>query len=118
MVETALVLPLLILIVFGITEFGRAMFMTNTLNNAAREGARRAVVKSSPLDIANLKKDIENVIPFDKSELSIEITPMAPTTGNPVQVTLTLPFHTVVSGLLPMLDNLPLKGKASMRYEM
>src|SRR5689334_11210220 len=49
MVETALVLFILVLFVFGITEFGRAMYTKNTLNNAARAAARAAVV-TSPLN--------------------------------------------------------------------
>jgi len=44
LVETALVLPLLLLLVMGLFEFGRAMYIKNTLNNAARAGARAAVV--------------------------------------------------------------------------
>ena len=43
-VETAIVLPVLILLVLGIFEFGRAMYIKNTLNNAARAGARAAAV--------------------------------------------------------------------------
>lgn len=34
----------LVLLVFGITEFGRALYTKNTLTNAARAGARQAVV--------------------------------------------------------------------------
>jgi hypothetical protein len=44
LIETALSITLLFLLVFGITEFGRAMYTKNTLNNAARAGARAAVV--------------------------------------------------------------------------
>jgi hypothetical protein len=44
LVETALVLPLLLLLVMGLFEFGRAMYIKNTLNNAARASARAAVV--------------------------------------------------------------------------
>jgi Flp pilus assembly protein TadG len=39
-VEFALVLPLLLLIVFGIIDFGRALNAQITLTQAAREGAR------------------------------------------------------------------------------
>src|SRR5215831_9208588 len=38
--EFAVVLPLLLLIVFGITEFGRAYYQYNTLCKAIRNGAR------------------------------------------------------------------------------
>jgi Flp pilus assembly pilin Flp len=43
-VEMALVLPVLILLVFGIIEFARAWNVRQTLTDAAREGARIAVV--------------------------------------------------------------------------
>ncbi len=39
-VEFALVLPLLLLLVFGIIDFGRALNAQITLTQAAREGAR------------------------------------------------------------------------------
>lgn len=39
-VEFALVLPLLVLIVFGVIDFGRAINAQITLTQAAREGAR------------------------------------------------------------------------------
>lgn len=48
MVEFALVVPLLLLLIFGIAEFGRAWNINQTLADAAREGARRAVVRDGP----------------------------------------------------------------------
>ena len=44
LIETALILFLLMLIVLGISEFSRAWFVKNSLKNAARAGARLAVV--------------------------------------------------------------------------
>ena len=44
LVELALVLPILLLIMMGIFDFGRAVFAYNSLSNAAREGARVAIV--------------------------------------------------------------------------
>ncbi|MBU5612503.1 TadE family protein [Geomonas azotofigens] len=44
LVEAAIILPLVLLLIMGLFEFGRAMFLKNTLNNAARAGARTAVV--------------------------------------------------------------------------
>ena len=43
-IEFALILPLLLLVLFGITEFGRAWMVSNILTSAAREGCRLAVV--------------------------------------------------------------------------
>ena len=44
MVEFALILPIFVLVVFGILDMGRAAYTYHTLNNAAREGARVAIV--------------------------------------------------------------------------
>lgn len=44
LVEFALVLPILVLLMLGIFDFGRAVFALSTINNAAREGARLAIV--------------------------------------------------------------------------
>jgi Flp pilus assembly protein TadG len=46
-VEFALVLPLLLLIVFGIIDFGRALNAQITLTEAAREGVRLAALGES-----------------------------------------------------------------------
>ena len=44
LVEFALVVPLLLLLVIGIAEFGRAWMTKNILTGAAREAARIAAV--------------------------------------------------------------------------
>lgn len=45
MVEFALVVPLLLVLMMGIIDFGRAWNVKQALTDAAREGARRAVVQ-------------------------------------------------------------------------
>lgn len=47
LVEFALVLPLLLLLVFGIVDAGRLIFAYNTVANSARNGARVAIVNQS-----------------------------------------------------------------------
>jgi Flp pilus assembly protein TadG len=47
MLETALVLPLLMLVAVGIFDFGRAYQTWQVLTNAAREGARVAVLPNA-----------------------------------------------------------------------
>ena len=49
--EFALVFPLLILLLMGIFDFGRAIFLYNSLTNAAREGARLALVNQDETKI-------------------------------------------------------------------
>ena len=50
LVEVALTLPLLLLVSVGIFEFGRAYQTWQVLTNAAREGARMAVLPNSTDD--------------------------------------------------------------------
>ncbi len=114
LVEMAIILPILFLIVFGIFEFGRAMYITNTFNNAAREGARLAAVMPVPISI---DAHVRNCIPFDQAGLTITTSTPTPASGDPVTVTVTQPFHTI-TGLIPMLDGKILKGEATIRYEL
>ena len=44
LVETAVVISVAVLFLFGILEYGRFMFVRQVVDNAAREGARYAVV--------------------------------------------------------------------------
>jgi len=56
-VEFALILSVLVVILFGITEFGRAFNELETLNSAAREGARVAAVRGSQADVLQAVQD-------------------------------------------------------------
>ena len=47
LVETALVLPILLVILMGIFDFGRAIFAFNAVSNSAREAARVAIVNQA-----------------------------------------------------------------------
>ncbi|HEX5825769.1 MAG TPA: TadE family protein [Candidatus Limnocylindrales bacterium] len=51
LVEFALVLPVLILILMALFDFGRAILFYNTISEAARNGARVAIVNQTPADI-------------------------------------------------------------------
>jgi Flp pilus assembly protein TadG len=57
MLELAICLPLLITLVFGITEFGRAIFLYDTLAKSARDAARFLAVRdpSSPGAVSDAK---------------------------------------------------------------
>lgn len=46
-VEIALLLPVLLIILLGVLDLGRAVYGQSVLSNAVREGARAAVVQSN-----------------------------------------------------------------------
>lgn len=49
-IETALMMILLLVLIFGIAEIARAWWLKNQLNNAARVGVRVAIVDSTIKD--------------------------------------------------------------------
>ena len=51
LVEMAFILPLFLLIFVALFDLGRAVFVYNTLTNAAREGARLAIVNQDTASI-------------------------------------------------------------------
>jgi len=53
LIEFALVSPVLLLLLFGVIDIGRAIFYYDTINHAAREGARTAVRASNALPTNN-----------------------------------------------------------------
>ncbi|KDB05820.1 TadE family protein [Burkholderia sp. lig30] len=57
-VEFAILLPLLLLILFGIVEFGLLMYDKAVITNASREAARAGVVLKTPKPTVT---DIQNV---------------------------------------------------------
>ena len=50
LVEFALVLPILLILLLGITDFGLAFYGMVTVNTAAREGARQGVLGDADID--------------------------------------------------------------------
>jgi Flp pilus assembly protein TadG len=62
-VEAALVLPLVMLLLFGIWEVGRFVLVGQTLNTAAREGARLAAggyTNGTPVTSAMVQTAVQN----------------------------------------------------------
>lgn len=49
--EFALILPVLLLVIFGVLDFGRAIYAYNAVSNAAREGGRTAIVNQTQAEI-------------------------------------------------------------------
>jgi len=54
-VEAALVLPMVLLVLFGILEYGRLLALRQICNNAAKEGARFAVVRVVDAETTDLE---------------------------------------------------------------
>ena len=60
MVEFAIVLPLLLILVFGVIEFGIMFFNKAVVTNASREGARAGITGLTNSQIETIVKDYCN----------------------------------------------------------
>jgi Flp pilus assembly protein TadG len=70
MVETALVLVAFLLLLFGVYEYARLLFMKHLLDNSAREGARLAVVHTSDYTTAQITSQVTSSMANMQTHLS------------------------------------------------
>src|SRR5690242_21858479 len=68
MVEFAIVAPVLLLLLFGIVDFGRVIYIYATLNQAVNEGARAAIRDSATLPT---NTDVENAVKQHAVDVSL-----------------------------------------------
>lgn len=118
LVEFALLLPVFLLIVVGITEFGRAWMTKNMLTGAAREGARVAAVQLTfPLSQSAGIARVNSVLSGTGITPTVNVTDPGGTV-NSIQVDVTYTYSVVVTGFIPGLPaSFPLTGTATMRRE-
>ena len=92
MVEMAIVLPVLLLLVFGIIDFGRLYNTQVTLTHAAREGIRDYAIFQDPVQAENVAR--QAVTSFDPTPMVITTSACDP--GQPATMTITYPFDSSI----------------------
>lgn len=127
-IEFALLLPLLLVILFGITEFGRAIMTKTVLNSACREAARLASIspQSDSLAIQARAMQVLQAAAIKPADIQ-HITTEFDLAQEKVTVTVRTSFHdrglTALVNLLNLLGGTTmasawdLDGKAVIRYE-
>ena len=111
-------LPMLLLLIFGITEFGRAWMTVNVMHTATREGVRLAVVTAP--DAAAVQDRVTVIC------ASAGITPTSVTVTGPdpaddqrrVTVTMTADFDVIPGKILGTFEgSIPITASTTMRHE-
>jgi len=117
-VEFAVVLPLLMTMVLGIIEFGYVFMVRQTLQHAAREGCRVAILQTSVNPYANVTARVADAIsPTGLNTYSVTMTHA--TVVDPVEtIEVTVPYADVslVGGYFGFSGG-TLRGSCSMRKE-
>jgi len=127
LIEFALVLPLLLILVFGIIEFSLILYNQQVITNACREGARAGIVaRETRLNLTDITQVVNN---YSQARLITFGSATSATTtidntggtsfGDDLRVRVTysyefLIFPEFVTGLLGDID---LSSEAVMRYE-
>jgi len=123
LVEFALVLPIFLLILFAIVDFGMAFHAWITVTNSAREGARVGAVRSSAADIEQRVRDTTGTL--DQDDLLVIVTNAEGDPGQSVVVDVSYDYSLIspLAGIVNMVSggtisgSLTLSSTADMRLE-
>jgi Flp pilus assembly protein TadG len=138
LVEFALVVPVFFLVIFGILEYARLLFAIQLVNNAAREGARYAVVNTTTATTAEVQTYVDGFMANQGTKLftgytatgSITVYKADPSTGqnlgaswqnaswgDAVGVTITGTYQPMLPGLTQLASSMTLTGTCVMTTE-
>jgi len=110
-VEFALILPVLLTFLLGLIEFGRAMWIRNTMQYAVEDAARYAAITSGATssDVTTFAQS--RLLALDSATVTFSVTFGA----SSVTVSATHSFQFLASGLLPFG---PITLSASAQFPM
>lgn len=116
-VETAIILPLFVLVLVGILEFGIVFHDYLILQNASREGARFAAVGNPSSAIEQRVRDF--TFQLDGPDLEIDITNAQGSRGSTVVVRASYPVPLITPLMVALTgaDAFRLAAESSMRLE-
>jgi Flp pilus assembly protein TadG len=122
-VEFALVMPVLIILIFGSIEFGLAVQARTMIGNSAREGVRvaslggsTAQVQAAALNALGAVAGTKTVTVTCKTPSNTACVIGAPNSGNTATVVVTLNY-VGITGMFPSLTNVTLSASSYMRIE-
>lgn len=127
LVEFALIVPLFILMMMGIFDVGRAIYAYSTINNAAHEAARLAIVDQDTADVRTKAATHAVGVGVGAADvtvrwLSADYTDVAPCNATPrygcaVEVAVAYEFNAATPIISNLLGTLNLEGVARQQIE-
>jgi Flp pilus assembly protein TadG len=135
MVEFAIVLPLLLMLIFGMIEFSIMLYDKAMLTNAAREGTRFGILfRTDPIPVTgpgSIPYTVDNYLQNNLISLgdptvtwTTSVSGTCTAAGAPITVTVTYPYDFLVFPNIqklmdfdPLSDTLTLSATTTMRCE-
>ena len=118
-IEFAFLASIFLILSFSIIDFGRMMWLNNTVEHVAAEGARYAAVrgagKSSPVDENQVKAYVEDRatgVPAADMDINVFWNPNN-NPGGSVTVIVTYNYEYIIGGMLGF-DPVDLEGRSTM----
>jgi Flp pilus assembly protein TadG len=117
LVETALVLPILLLLLLAIFDFGRAIYAYNTVSNAAREATRLAIVDQNSTAVTD--EAHRSAIGLDPASVGVTFTtcPSPVKIGCPATVTVDYQWSAITPIIGSIVGPISLSSTTEMRIE-
>ena len=114
-IEYAMVLPLLLLLLFGIVEFGVAVWHYDTIANAAREAARCGIIPANRVD--GMEECKRQAVAHWGIGLNLTTDDFHPTwDDNVVRVEVDYDYRPITGLIIPA-ATIPFRTVATMRTE-
>lgn len=125
LLEFALVLPILLLLVFGIIEFGLLFYNKQVITNASREGARAGIVNGvaegaiktivvdyckDSVDKSSKVLSLKGKIPISETEIKVD------TIDDDLSVNVTFNYPLLLSSIIGI-GNVTVSAQTTMRIE-
>ena len=126
MVETVIVLPVVLMLLFAMVEFGVLFGKWQTLSNAAREGARTAVVFRTGCNVGAVEAEVRQRVKdyaqplgiiLNDGQIAVSGVCGANTTDSIVNVTLPYDFKVLPNFAQSVSPTIDLVGRSVMRNE-
>jgi Flp pilus assembly protein TadG len=123
-VEFAILLPVLLLVLFGTIEFGMVMYSREVLTNASREGARAGIVQQTPKPtVGQIQGVVTNYLTGTGVNMANVTFPGGGVTGaggvfpNNLTVTVQYRYDFFVPAILMLGTSINLSAQTVMRHE-
>lgn len=118
MVEFVMVLPLFLIILLGMIEFGLIFNAYITIINGAREGARTGSVGGSDFQIESQVENISNLLDLDMLSVSISPNESLRSRGDSLEVLVDYDYKMITPLIGTLLGGtIELQGRTVMRVE-